>query len=444
MAEKDENQELSRREIRRRRRKRNQIIAYISVALTAIVLIVGIVFGIKAVVGLISDKKQETELAKQLAEKQEKEAAESEPETEEVPETETYTEDDLLKEVTDSVMSEMTLEDKVAGLFFVTPEALTGVGQAVKAGTGTQEALAKYPVGGLIYFDKNIQSEEQFKEMITATGSMAKYPLFLGVDEEGGKVARLAESSALSIENVGTMGEVGASNDPAKAYEAGKTIGTYLREYGINLDFAPVADVLTDSENKTIGDRSFGTDAAMVGQMAAQAAAGLQETGVSACVKHFPGLGGTDVDTHDKLAESSRTLEEMQQAEFLGFQPALESGVDMVMVSHLSVPDITGDSTPASLSGVMISDILRGQLGYDGIVITDALNMGAITDNYSSAEAAVAAVEAGGDMILMPENFEEAYQGVLEAVANGTLTEERINQSIKRIFAVKYRNVLSE
>lgn len=443
MAEQEENRELSRREIRRKRRKRNQIIAYVSVAVFAIACIGGIGWGVSAAMGMISDKKQETELAKKLAEKQEAEA-QAAVEEETTAETESYTEDDLLKEVVDSVMSEMTLEDKVAGLFFVTPEALTGVDKAVKAGEGTREALVKYPVGGLIYFDKNIQSEEQLKEMIATTGTMAKYPLFFGVDEEGGSVSRLAGSDALSIENVGPMGEIGAAGDTAKAYEAGKTIGTYLSTYGINMDFAPVADVLTDPENETIGDRSFGTDSAMVGQMAAQVAAGLQEAGVSACLKHFPGLGGTTVDTHDKLAESGRTLEEMQAGELLGFQPGIENGVDCVMVSHLSVPDVTGDSTPSSLSGVMISDVLRGTLGYDGIVITDALNMGAITEGYSSADAAVKAVTAGADMLLMPENFEEAYQGVLEAVQNGMISEERIDQSIKRIYRVKYRNVLSQ
>lgn len=443
MADKEENRELSRREIRRRRRKRNQITAYISVAVFAIACIAAIGFGVSSVMGMISDKKQEAELQKKLAEKQEaEEQAVSEEET--VAETESYTEDDLLKEVVDSVMSEMTLEDKVAGLFFVTPEALTGVDKAIKAGEGTQKALAEYPVGGLIYFDQNIQSEEQLKEMIATTGTMAKYPLFFGIDEEGGSVSRMAESSALSIENVGPMSEIGATGDAAKAYEAGKTIGTYLSSYGINVDFAPVADVLTDPENKTIGDRSFGTDPATVGQMAAQAAAGLQETGVSACLKHFPGLGATTVDTHDKLAESERTLEEMQAAEFLGFQPGIESGVDFVMVGHLSVPDVTGDSTPSSLSGVMITDILRGTLGYEGIVITDALDMGAVTEGYSSAEAAVKAISAGADMLLMPEDFEEAYQGVLEAVQDGTISEERIDQSIERIYNVKYRNVLSQ
>ncbi|NLL78937.1 MAG: glycoside hydrolase family 3 protein [Clostridiales bacterium] len=444
MAEKDENQELSRREIRRRRRKKTQIIAYVSVVVFAIACIAGIFFGVRSVIKVISDKRQEAELAKQLAEKQAAEKAEEENEAEQVTETEKYSEDALLNEVIDSVMSEMTLEDKVAGLFFITPEALTGVDKAVQAGEGTEKALAEYPVGGLIYFDKNIQSEEQFKEMIASTGPMAKYPLFFGVDEEGGKVARMAGSSALSIENVGAMGEIGASGDPAKAYDAGKTIGTYLSEYGINVDFAPVADLLTDPDNKTIGDRSFGTDAATVGQMSAQTAAGLQDAGVSACLKHFPGLGSTKVDTHNKLAESERTLEEMQSAEFLAFQPGIENGVDLVMVSHLAVPDVTGDSTPASLSGVMISDLLRGELGYEGVVITDALNMGAITENYSSSEAAVKAVEAGADMLLMPEDFKEAYDGLLEAVQNGTISEERINQSIKRIYKVKYRSVLSE
>ncbi len=442
-----EQQELSRREIRRKRRKRMQLIAYISVIIAVILIFLGVFWGVRKGIEVISDKKQEKELAERLAEKQaaeEEAAAQVAEEEEAVAETETYTEDDLLNEVVDSVMSEMTLEDKVAGLFLITPEALTGVDQAVTAGEGTKKALADYPVGGLIYFAGNIQSEEQIKNMVSTTGTMAKYPLFFAIDEEGGKVARLADSDALSVENVGSMGEIGVTGDTQAAYEAGKTIGSYLSDYGFNLDFAPVADALTDPENQTIGDRSFGTDPNLVGQMAAQVVAGLQEQGVSACVKHFPGLGGTTTDTHDALAESGRTLEELQAAEFLGFEPAITQGVDMVMMAHLAVPEVIGDSTPASLSGVMIGDLLRGQLGFDGIVITDALNMGAITENYSSAEASVKALEAGVDMLLMPKDFKEAYEGVLAAVADGTLSEERINQSIRRIYQVKYRNILAE
>ena len=212
-----------------------------------------------------------------------------------------------------------------------------------------------------------------------------------------------------------------------------------MEELNFNVDFAPVADVVS-AENAVIGNLSFGSDPNVVGTMVAAEVQGLQESGVSACLKHFPGIGDTTTDTHDEKTVSEKTLEDMQQTDLPAFQSGIDAGADFVMVSHMSLPNVVGDDTPCSLSGAVISDLLRNQLGYNGIVITDALDMSAITDSYSSAEAAVKAIEAGADMLLMPENFEEAYQGVLDAVQNGTISEDRINESLKRIYRVKYRD----
>lgn len=263
------------------------------------------------------------------------------------------------------------------------------------------------------------------------------YPVFLAVDEEGGSVSRVAGAGL--ADDVGDMSEIGSTCDPEKAKEAGTTIGTYLSQFGFNVDFAPVADVVS-AENAVIGNRSFGSDPNVVGTMVAAEVQGLQESGVSACLKHFPGIGDTTTDTHDEKAVSEKTLEDMQQTDLPAFQSGIDAGADFVMVSHMSLPNVVGDDTPCSLSGAVISDLLRNQLGYNGIVITDALDMSAITDSYSSAEAAVKAIEAGADMLLMPENFEEAYQGVLDAVQKGTISEDRINESLKRIYRVKYRD----
>ena len=340
-------------------------------------------------------------------------------------------------------MEAMTLEEKVAGLFIITPEQLTGVGTAVQAGESTREALEQYPVGGLVYFAKNIQSEQQLKEMLANTASYSRYPLFLGVDEEGGQVARVAKT--LGLENVGPMAEIGASGDVNAAYAAGAAIASYLKEYGFNLDFAPVADVLTNPDNTVIGDRSFGSDPALVSQMVAAAVRGFQENGVNACIKHFPGHGDTAGDSHDGQVETDRTLEEMQVAEFLPFTAGIEAGVNMVMVGHISAPGLTdGDKVPASMNEKIITDVLRKQLGYNGIVITDAMNMSAISQYYTADEAAVRALKAGADMILMPEDFVTAYEGVIAAVQNGTIDEARINDSLTRILRVKYGEELQQ
>ncbi len=426
--------EIDRREYRRARRKRNQLIAIIVVIVAGLALVAGGIFGVTRLMKHLNDKKHTEELQAQL-----EELAESEPAVVEAPaeEPQELTSDDYLNQIADTCIAEMSLENKVAGLFMITPESLTGVDMVIQAGDTTKQKLSEYPVGGLIYFSKNIKSADQLKEMLDTTRNTMIYPVFLAVDEEGGSVSRVAGAGL--AENVGDMSEIGSTCDPEKAKEVGTTIGTYLSQSGFNVDFAPVADVVS-AENAVIGNRSFGSDPNVVGTMVAAEVQGLQESGVSACLKHFPGIGDTTTDTHDEKTVSEKTLEDMQQNDLPAFQAGIDAGADFVMVSHMSLPNVVGDDTPCSLSGTVINDLLRNQLGYDGIVITDALDMSAITDSYSSAEAAVKAIEAGADMLLMPENFEEAYQGVLEAVQNGTISEERINESLKRIYRVKYRD----
>ena len=432
----DENRDMDRREIRRRRRIRNQIIAYVSLAVIVIAVVVGGIVTVKHFAKQSADKKQKEELAKQLEELEGSE----EPVT--ISEPETVAEVNPLDAKIDACIAEMPLEDKVAGLFMITPEALTGVDTAIKAGDGTKEALNQYAVGGLVYFSKNIQSQEQLTEMLSNTKMYSKYPIFLAVDEEGGEVSRVAEAG-IGAENVGNMADIGASGDTQKAHDTAKILGTYLYGFGFNLDFAPVADVLTNVDNTTIGNRSFGSDAAVVASMVSSFVNGMEETGVSSCLKHFPGLGDTTVDTHDGMATTERTLEQFQAEEFTAFQAGIDSGADFVMVGHVSAPALAGDNTPASISREVVG-ILRDDLGFEGIIITDALNMKAITEYYTSDEAAIKAIQAGADMILMPEDFEAAYNGVLQAVQEGTITEERINESLKRIYRVKYADSVEE
>lgn len=303
--------------MRRKRRVRNQIISYIVAVLILAGIVTGGVMGIRSIASAMEEKKAAEESqaqAESLAQEEAMMQSQTENETGEA-QTETPVEnvpskEELLEELVESCVANMSLEDKVAGLFIVTPEQLTGVTKAVQAGSGTEEALKKYPVGGLVYFAQNIQSAEQLKEMLSKTAGYATYPLFLGVDEEGGSVARVADQ--LKLANVGPMADIGAGGDASAAYTAGQTIGTYLGEYGFNLDFAPIADVLTNPDNKVIGDRAFGSDPAVVSQMVASAVQGLQDTGISACIKHFPGHGNTSGDSHEGSVKTDRTLEEMQ------------------------------------------------------------------------------------------------------------------------------------
>ena len=435
-------EEMDRREFRRKRRVQNQVIAYISAVIMLAVILAGAGLGIHKGITAWNDKKEAQELQAQMEEmsanQEDQVVVEAPVETEEPVVEE---EKSQLDEIVDACIAEMPLEDKVAGLFIITPEALTGTDVAIKAGDTTKEKLSQYAVGGLIYAKQNIKSADQLKEMISGTQGFSKYPLFIGIDEEGGSVSRIAESGL--ADNVGTMGDIGTSGDPSKAKEAGSAIAAYLSEYGFNLDFAPVADVILEG-NSIIGDRSFGSNAGDDAAMVSACVEGLQEGDVSACLKHFPGLGSTTEDTHEGMATSEKTKEDFETTDFLSFQGGIDAGADFVMVSHLSVPNITGDNTPSSLSDKMITDILRGELGFNGIVITDAMDMKAVTDYYTSDEAAVKALQAGADMILMPEDFEAAYQGVLDAVNNGTLSEERINESLQRIYRVKYSDKVED
>ena len=338
----------------------------------------------------------------------------------------------------------MTLEQKVAQLFVVTPEQLTGVSQAVVAGSATQRALDDIPVGGLCYFAQNITGSQQLRDLLAntcdiASRSGAGIAPFLTVDEEGGMVARVANSGYFDVESFSNMAEVGTTGDETKAAYVGTTVGTYLHEIGFNVDFAPVADVLTNPRNEVIGLRAFSSDPGVVAQMVSAEVAAMLETGTMPCIKHFPGHGDTAGDSHTGAVVSKRTADEIRACEYKPFQAGIEAGCPFVMVGHIETPGLAADGLPASLSKTMITDELRGRLGFEGVVISDSFVMGAITQRYASADVAVRFIQAGGDMILMPENLQEAYRGVLAAVDGGAIEESRIDESVERILEVKKR-----
>ena len=341
----------------------------------------------------------------------------------------------------DRVLDSMTLEEKVNQLFMITPEALTGVGTVIQAGDGTREALAEHPVGGLIYFAQNLKDPDQTRTMLENTQEYASarsgFPIFLSVDEEGGQVARVGSNPSFGVPEIGNMSEVGAGGDTQEAYETGSIIGAYLKDLGFNMDAAPDADVLTNPANEVVKYRSFGSDPELVSRMAAAELKGLNDQGIIGMYKHFPGHGGTTADSHEGYVYVEENLEELKSGALVPFQDGADNGLRVIMVSHIACPEVTGDNTPATLSRQLVTDLLREDMGFDGLVITDALNMGAITEQYSSGEAAVAALNAGVDMLLMPADFQAAYDGVMAALENGELTEERIDESVRRILEIK-------
>jgi len=430
----------TRREYRKKRRIRNQVISYS----VLVVLLACIVFGSIEGVGLITKKLNAKAAAQEIVKEQipEDTAAEAPTTDPVVPEVVEETTDPLVAFVDDCI-SQMTLEDKVAGLFLVSPESITGVTAATTAGSGTQEALTKYAVGGFVYTKKNIVNGDQLKEMLANTVAMSKYPMFYTVYEEGGDVTSLA-SAGLDVKTFDSMYKIGATADTANAYNLGNTIGLYLKDYGFNLDLAPVTDIVTSVDTSFMKERSFGSDPTVVGAMVSSCVQGFTDAGISSCLKHFPGQGNATEDTTNAYSVLDLSYKELQEKELIPFVEGIKAGAEFVMMSHVTVPQITGDSTPSSLSKAMITDVLRGDLGFDGVVITDALNKKAITDYYTTDQAAVMAIQAGADMIMLPDDFATAYQAILTAVQNGTITEDRINESLHRIYMVKYKNYLDK
>ncbi|WP_165052114.1 MULTISPECIES: glycoside hydrolase family 3 protein [unclassified Adlercreutzia] len=341
----------------------------------------------------------------------------------------------------DARLASMTLEEKVAQLFVVRPESLTGVEVVTQAGEATRSALMRRPVGGLVYFAQNLLDTAQTTEMLSSTFAYAVeaggIPPFLGVDEEGGTVSRIGGNAGFGIANVGDMCAVGATGDANQAYAVAQEIARYLTPLGFNVDFAPVCDIANNPASDTMALRSFGSTPELVASMASAQVEGFSDGGIMCCAKHFPGIGAAVGDSHDQSIYSYKTRAEIEDVELVPFRAAMEAGVPLVMVGHLSMPSITGDDTPASISRDIVQGILRDELGYDGVVTTDSLAMSAAADLYDSAECAVRALEAGCDIPLMPADFEGAYQGVLAAVASGRLTEQRIDQSVRRILKAK-------
>lgn len=332
-------------------------------------------------------------------------------------------------------MSGMSERDKICQLFIVSPEQLTGVDVATIAGDTTKEKLEETPVGGIVYFSQNIEDKDQIKELISGTQSYTKTPLFIAVDEEGGDVARVAGN--LDVTQLEPMFAYKAEGEE-KAHDNAETIAAYLTELGFNLDFAPVADVKTDIENAAIGDRAYSDDYEEAARLVASAVKGFADGGVLSTLKHFPGHGATAADSHDTAATVGKTAEELRAGELLPFKSGIEAGADMVMIGHLTVTDLDPE-LPATLSAKVVPQLLREELGYSGITITDSMSMAAVT-GYDYDTIVKGIFDADIDIILMPDDLDAYIEAIEKAVDNGTITQAQIDARVKKILALKYKN----
>lgn len=345
---------------------------------------------------------------------------------------------DPVKVRAEELLSGMTLREKLCQLMIVRPEVLTGESPVTAAGETTRLALETYPVGGLIYSVDNLVTQEQTREMISNTQSYSKLPLFISADEEGGNVGRLMYKLGTTwVNSMYSYKDQGADT----AYSNAKTIGTDMVSCLFNTDFAPVADVWTNPDNTVIGDRAYSDDFEQAAELVASAVRGFTDAGVICCLKHFPGHGDTSTDTHEGAAVVSKSLDELRAGEFLPFVSGIEAGADMVMIGHITVTSV--DPEPATISKAIITDVLRGELGWDGVVISDSLDMGALA-GYDNGEVCVKFLEAGGDILLGIPDIEAALTALEAAVTDGRLTESRIDESVQRVLELKISHGIIE
>ena len=330
------------------------------------------------------------------------------------------------------MIAQMSIDEKVGQLIFA---GITGKTVSEE----TKNLINEYKVGGIILFANNLDNPEQSIQLlnqIKMENDQNPLPLFLGVDQEGGRVERLPDLIKLP-----TNQKIGTKNNEQFAYEIAELLGKQLHAFGFNLNFAPVLDVNSNPNNPVIGDRSFGDDIEAVSRLGIESMRGIQSQHIIPVIKHFPGHGDTDVDSHVELPLVDKSLEKLQALELVPFKKTIEAGADVIMNAHILLPQIDAEF-PASMSEEVITGILREQLEFEGVVITDDMTMQAITAHFDIADAVVESVKAGTDIILMAHAYDDlvsVFNMLKEAILSGEITEERVNESLQRIIRLKWK-----
>jgi len=267
-------------------------------------------------------------------------------------------------------------------------------------------------------------------------------PLLLGADQEGGRVTRLPGGLA----NFPPNKQIGKVNNPEFSYKVGTLLGEELKGFGLNLDFAPVLDINSNPNNPVIGDRSFGNNAEIVSKLGIQTMKGIQSQNVIPTIKHFPGHGDTSVDSHLELPIVNKSLKELKKLELIPFERAIDDGADVVMVAHILLPELD-KTNPASMSKAVMTDLLRKQLHFEGVIITDDMTMGAITEHFDIGKAAVESVKAGSDIILVGHDYNNVVKitsSLKTAIQSGEISEQRLNESLERIIELKRKYSIND
>lgn len=337
----------------------------------------------------------------------------------------------------EEIISSMSIQEKIGQMFFITRRTNEDGHRQLLLDDSLKNIIETYKPGGFIFFEENLDNISQTKTFIEDLQNSSSIPMFIGIDEEGGIVTRLNKAEKLHSTKMPAPFTIGSTKNPENAYNAAKAISEEIKSLGFNLNFAPVADVFSNPQNRVIGKRAYSTDPNLASLKVSEAVKATMENGIIPVIKHFPGHGDTLQDSHSGIAIVENDIERLRKVEFLPFKAGIQAGVPMVMTAHVLTPHITDDELPATLSKTILDDILRKELEFDGIIITDGLEMSAISSYFPETEAVVMAVEAGVDILLLPKNIDEAYDALLEAVKNGNISEERIDESVRRILKVK-------
>ncbi|WP_240548197.1 beta-N-acetylhexosaminidase [Paenibacillus lignilyticus] len=356
-----------------------------------------------------------------------------EPATPAVPETPEQAPAD---EITQQV-EKMSLDEKLGAMIIAGVDGTTG-SQAAK------RMIASQHVGGVIFYANNITTPKgvvAYVNQLKAWNKGNVSPLIISVDQEGGRVSRLP-----GLVKLPTAKAIGDTGNSAYAAKIGSILGEASKKMGFNVDFAPVLDINSNPKNPVIGDRSYGSTPKLVTKMGIAAMEAIEKEGVIPVVKHFPGHGDTSVDSHLELPVVGKSEAALKAFEWVPFQEAINEGVDAVMIAHILYPKVDA-KVPASLSKRVITDELRGELGYEGVVMTDDLTMGAIAKNYGMGEAAVMTVKAGSDILLVAHEYKNVdiiLAALKKSVNSGDITVERIDESVKRILILKKKYELTD
>ncbi len=342
---------------------------------------------------------------------------------------------EVMDEAVDAILRGMTSEQKVGQLIVTNYD-----GASVRK--DAKKLMEDIAPGGIVLGVINFQNAAQTRKLVADLNSFSELPLIITVTEEGGRVTRTT-SNKMETTLMPDMWTIGKTGDSELAYRAGQVMGAELISLGVNLVLGPVADIWSNPENMVIGDRSFGDNPQLVSRMVSEMVRGMREQGLGTVLKHFPGHGGTLQDSHNEMTYSDSTLEQLNANEFLPFVAGIEAGSDGVMTAHVVLPNVMEDEKPSTVSYLVLTEILREQLGFDGLIITDSMHMLGMAKYAPVQKASVMAVQAGADILLVDQaNLRRTFNALVEAVISGEISRERLDSAVRRILKFKYTHRL--